>query len=196
MGAYDGVEMIGEDLQGWHSGDNIFEELISKARPDVIIELGCWKGASVVHMAGVCKTLGLATKIYAVDVWQSINGYETPPGLYELFLSNMMRRGIRDIVIPIRMSTDDAFQFFLREGITSPFIYVDAGHRYDEVRIDINNYIQLVTPGGYLLGDDYLPPNDVHRAAHDFVTANPGYTIETSGVKFWLQKPIVAAPGT
>ena len=38
------------DLQGWGSKHVIFEYLLQKIKPNLIIELGTWKGASAIHM--------------------------------------------------------------------------------------------------------------------------------------------------
>jgi cephalosporin hydroxylase len=59
-----------ERLHGWFSDAPVFEEVISKVRPDLIIEVGSWLGASAIHMAGLLKKHGLdESKIVCVDTW-------------------------------------------------------------------------------------------------------------------------------
>ena len=42
---------IGPDLQGWNSIHPLFEDLLRQVKPTVLVEVGSWKGASVIHMA-------------------------------------------------------------------------------------------------------------------------------------------------
>ena len=46
-----------EQVQGWNSYGAIFQELISEKRPDTIIEVGTWLGASAINMAKIIKQL-------------------------------------------------------------------------------------------------------------------------------------------
>src|SRR5262245_9381175 len=57
------------DMQGWGSDKPIFRTAIEAVRPRTIIELGSWKGLSAIHMAGLCRELGLDTEIVCVDTW-------------------------------------------------------------------------------------------------------------------------------
>ena len=51
------------DLHGWMANIEIFENLITKQKPSVIIEVGTWKGRSAITMANVVKKLNLNCKI-------------------------------------------------------------------------------------------------------------------------------------
>jgi hypothetical protein len=48
---YDLAAPLTLDLQGWASTHPIFEKTIETLRPELIVEVGTWKGASAVHMA-------------------------------------------------------------------------------------------------------------------------------------------------
>ena len=45
------LDGLNPDLQGWGSRHRIFEQVICEEKPQLVIEVGTWKGASLVHMA-------------------------------------------------------------------------------------------------------------------------------------------------
>jgi predicted O-methyltransferase YrrM len=53
------------------------------------------------------------------------------------------------------------------------FVYIDGNHSYDYVRRDIDNYLPLVRPGGFIGGHDYMmrgtPEISVKAAVDDYV---------------------------
>lgn len=54
-------------------------------------------------------------------------------------------------------------------------VFVDDGHAYDDVILDINSWLPMLRPGGLLCGHDFeQPDNDVARAVKELL---PGYWI-------------------
>ena len=116
-GIYDGVELLPlkVDTQGWNSNGPIFAEAIKRIRPEVIVEVGSWKGASAIHMANLTRKLGPDCIIYAVDLWIPPIGVglgEVPKTqipepwqgitFYHQFLFNVKSAGVDDMIIPVR----------------------------------------------------------------------------------------------
>jgi predicted O-methyltransferase YrrM len=171
------------DLQGWGSDDSIFRQIIEISRPQVIVEVGTWKGASALHMADIVKELGLNTKIICVDTWlgspehflakqpgwrESLllkNGF---PRLYFTFLSNVIRAGHQDCIIPLANTSDNAAVILKELGVYADMIYIDAAHEEDPAYKDFQNFWDILTCDGVLLGDDYMSWEGVTRAAHRF----------------------------
>jgi hypothetical protein len=169
------------DLQGWGSEDQVFEALIKAVKPKVIVEVGSWKGASAIHMAKLCTELGLPTKIICVDTWlgsaehhiykkwrkdlKFSYGY---PQLYFTFLSNVMKCGCQDRIIPLPATSEVAFEVLMKKDIRPDLIYIDGSHTYDAVRRDLNLYWELLLHPGVLFGDDYLQWSDVTNAVNSF----------------------------
>ena len=58
-----------EDVQGWRSTHHVFEKTIDALHPSVIAEVGVWKGGSSIHMAKICRSLGLNTKVLSIDTF-------------------------------------------------------------------------------------------------------------------------------
>lgn len=158
---YEGLELLPHDLQGWNSTHEVFRQLIEEIRPETIIEVGTWKGASAIHMAKICKELGLNTKIYCVDTWLGAeefwtnptkerdllpkNGY---PQIYYQFLSNVVHEGVQDMIIPIPTTS------LIGAKITpnADLIYIDASHSFRDVVLDIEAYKDKAP---VIFGDDY-----------------------------------------
>ena len=79
---YAGASIEGRkvDMQGWGSTHPVFDVLLPKLRPRVIMEVGTWKGASAINMATICKKHDIACEIICVDTWLGSPGLYTRPG--------------------------------------------------------------------------------------------------------------------
>ena len=165
------------DLQGWGSNRPIFDVLMEEVRPTVVIEVGVWKGASLLRMHRLARKLDLETQFIAVDTWLGSaelwlepehrsglrlrGGY---PDLFRQFAFNLIARDAGDVfALPL---TSSAAAVVLRKlGIRAELIYIDAGHEENDVREDLRNYYNALAPGGVIFGDDYDPvtfPGLVH----------------------------------
>lgn len=186
LSIYDGIESLplSEDLQGWNSTGGIFADSISRTLPRVIIEVGSWKGASAIHMARLCRRLGLKTIIYAVDCWLPPIGVglgEIPkthipdrfnaPTFYQQFLFNVKKSGFADMIIPVRGLTVCCSWLLQAWGIKAQVIYVDASHTEEAAYGDIESYWPLLDNGGIICGDDFAPHHPgVGRAVKRFAS--------------------------
>jgi hypothetical protein len=62
----------------------------------------------------------------------------------------------KDLVVPLPQSSEHAAIILSRLGIRAGLIHIDAAHEYDPVMRDVRTYWELLEPGGYLVGDDYV----------------------------------------
>ena len=187
---YEGAKLVPLDLQGWASDDPILAACIAKVRPKLIIEVGSWKGASAVHMARVCRDMGLETQILCVDTWlgggetydrhdslnkwihESLRHEAGYPRLHQTFMSNVIREGFQDVIIPLPLPSTVAAEVIRLRGIQADMLYIDGSHEYDDVMLDLKAYWKLTKDGGIMAGDDYLAWDGVTRAVNDFVAQN------------------------
>jgi len=170
---YEGFDFLSYtfDAHGWGGQSPAFGELIAQTKPQLVIEVGTWKGASALEMARVTRELGLPTQILCVDTWlgalefwmdqndpdrylslQLENGY---PTVYYQFLANVCHRGFQDRIIPFPQTAATAALWLRTHAITASMIYLDASHEEEDVFEDLCNYWDLLSPGGFLFGDDY-----------------------------------------
>jgi len=155
------------DLQGWGADRPIFAQLMEQVRPEVVIEIGTWKGASLMRMHGLARELELGTQFICVDTWLGSSehwlsakdrarlrlrgGY---PDLYRQFIFNLIASNATD-VFPFPMTSLAAAQVLSRLGVQADLIYVDAGHDEREVFADLSSYFSLLRTDGVIFGDDY-----------------------------------------
>jgi len=155
------------DIRGWHYDRPIFKRLLEATRPETVIELGSWLGASVIHMATEAKKLGLKTQFYAVDFWGA-HEIQGTVATYDQFCFNVKESGHGDCITPIRLRTLDAARQFHELGIRPQLVYVDADHTYEGCLGDIEAYYPLLTSGGVMFGDDYTEIKGVNKAVQEF----------------------------
>lgn len=198
------------DPQGWFEDQPIFDELIDGLKPQVVIEVGSWKGTSALHMAKRLKTHLDDFAIICIDTWlgaaeawlyndihakmNCINGY---PNLYRQFLCNVAHEGLEDHIVPLPLPSAQAAILLQRMNLKVPLVYVDAGHDYQSVSEDIRNYWPFVLEGGVIFGDDYGTESwpGVTQAVAEF---QERHADEISGQKYLGSKWAVSkkSPGT
>lgn len=198
------------DTQGWNSDHLYLGETITTRKPSVIVEVGVWKGGSVIHMAEKVKELGFATTIVAVDTWLGSaehwnnqewreelfaqNGY---PSLYYTFLTNVMERELSNIVVPVPLDSHNAAVVLEQKRIFPAMIHLDAGHDYRSLTNDLQLWWNLLAPGGVLIADDYDETGqiwpEVRRAVRDFLDATPHESFEALPFKCRFVKPLESA---
>lgn len=201
---YDGIYHRGLSVDdfGWNSHHPMFAELIAEVKPKTIIEVGTWKGASALHMASLTRDLG--SKIYCVDTWIGGDGHISSelaesqsvmrdshgwPGVYYQFLHNVKAAGFENRITPVPFMTQHAALLFKAHNLKADLIYIDAGHFYIDVVLDIHAYFVILEAGGVMFGDDYNYPGVKQAVAETMENINTTHCLTTSGEK-WAIKPI------
>lgn len=195
------------DLFGWNASESVFAELIAELQPKTIIEVGTWKGASALNMAELTRDLN--TRIYSIDTWIGGDGHifsdfadAQPvqrdshgwPGVYYQFLHNVKALGFADRITPVPFSSIHGFWLLEAHGITADLIYIDAGHHYLDVILDLNAWHTRLAPGGIIFGDDY-DMTGVRTAVEHFHQAHAAdYSLSIAGKK-WILRPTGGTSG-
>jgi predicted O-methyltransferase YrrM len=198
------VPMFPEDRQGWNSQHPVFDQIIRAIRPGIVVDVGVWKGASTIYLAELMKSTGIAGTVIAVDTflgsvehWDRNSGFAAliprrfgMPLLYDQFLSNVVRCGAQDRVVPLPQTSTTASLLLRRVGVQAGLIHIDASHEYEDVLRDARAYWDILAPGGFLVGDDYDQywPGVV-QAANQFATEK-GLQLMTSTPKWIVRKPV------
>jgi SAM-dependent methyltransferase len=195
---YEGFDALPVDEQGWSSTSPVFEEVIAELKPKLIVEVGSWKGCSAIFMAQTClkyydnfEIVCIDTFLGSVEHWtgdQSLlfkgikNGR---PAIYEQFLSNVIYYELEKYITPLPVDSVNGHEILKHHQVQADLIYIDAGHDYISVRVDLNNYTQDLRQGGYLLGDDWFH-EPIKDAVYD--TFERKDVIEKSRDKFlWIK---------
>lgn len=163
---YQGLNLLPLNTSGWNGDRETFGKLVSRIRPELIIEVGSWYGMSTFNMAAHVKKIGLGSRIYCVDTWlgslefwgDSGPEFETDHGFpraYRQFLSNVVHLGYQDMIVPYPMTSLIGAKYFMKRRISSKLIYLDASHEEEDVYQDASWYWNILEPGGVMFGDDW-----------------------------------------
>lgn len=154
--AFNAAEGFGEDAFCWNW------QLLVDAMPSdgfKFLEIGVFKG----RVLGVVQLLAAAMKkpceIYGLspltNVGDKYSKYDDEKYSYSLVLNlNKMGASSDNINIIRGLSTDSAAITEARSDGPYDIIYIDGCHDYEVVCQDIDNYLPMLKPGGYLVMDD------------------------------------------
>jgi hypothetical protein len=207
MGAnpYEGFDTAGRqlDVTGWQFRHPWFESIITQVKPRAILEVGTWKGASALLMAGFARRMDPQAEVLCVDTWLGShrvlwsnpefrrqlllkNGF---PQQYYQFMANVVLSGMQEAIFPMPMTSYAATDILSASTLRFEVIYIDAHHDEEEVYGDVRRCWPLLRPGGTMFGDDYLPNEPgVVRAVNRFA-AELGLYLHTQAEKWALRKP-------
>lgn len=137
-----------------------FAAAVLALRPDTIVEIGVWKGTSLIPFALACREVGKGT-VHAIDPWSARASVEGMTGenltwwskvdhdaIYKEFMGHVTRFGLHDIIKIHRKKSDD---------VTPPekidLLHLDGNHSAQAIR-DVDRYARNVRPGGLCYVDD------------------------------------------
>ena len=182
------------DVQGWNGEEPLFKHFIGELKPSLIIEVGTWKGQSALFMADYVRSMGFQTKILCVDTWlgsiehltfpemlMPVNGY---PTIYYQFIANVKHASFENVIIPFPQTSTEAARWLKQKGIIAQLIYLDASHTEDDLYSDMNNYWELLSEGGIMVGDDLSDSYPGVRAAVERFCAERG--VSFTGENKWV----------
>ena len=142
------------------------------------VEVGSWKGQSSSFMAVEIHNSNKNIKFDCVDTWTGSitedchqnDEFVKNGTLYDKFLSNIKR--VSHIITPV---VGDSVQVAEKyEDNSLDFVFIDADHRYENVKADIEAWINKVKNNGIIAGHDYGWCQDVRDAVHDTLGQGEG----------------------
>ena len=148
-----------KEIQGWFDFPDLYQKMIDLHKDgSIFVEIGVWKGKSAAYMAQKIIESNKKIELYCVDTWQGskdeythINDpYVKSNSLYEHFKNNM--KSFEGHYKPIVSDSVKASENFKNHSID--FVFIDAGHLYEQVKKDLQVWIEKVKPGGYIGGHD------------------------------------------
>lgn len=156
-------------------------------------EVGVYIGE---HAESILNNLNMQ-RLYLIDAWDDFQkdvserwkpawakiGREKEPGT-PVYMSCLKRFENNDNVSIIRKPSILAASSMVAIGLD--FVYIDAGHEYENVLTDLVAWYLLVRKGGIIAGHDFDWPS-VARAVNDFSKIT-GLKIQSDTVDFWMVK--------
>ena len=157
---------IGEN---WFTYPNLYKDMVYRfGDGSHFVEVGSWRGRSASFMAVEIINSKFNIKFDCVDTWEgSIEnaGHELveSSSLYDDFMKNILP--VIEVINPIRMSSNEASKLYENESLD--FVFIDAGHEYENVIDDINCWLPKIKKGGVLSGHDFHH-HPVSSAVNDY----------------------------
>lgn len=159
----------------------------------IAAEIGVFKGAYSEKILNIAKPAHL----HLIDAWpempiQSDGEKLSGPDAY-MYVQNRFRDAIDKNIVTLHRKTSLQAGEEFDDGYFD-WIYIDAGHAYEEVRADLNCWYPKIKRGGFITGHDYIEKTwyGVVRAVNEFLTQKAavfiGLTQEDHGSRSWIVK--------
>lgn len=169
-----------ESVDGWFGEPDkrAYDRAVAKySNDDIFVEIGSFKGRSSSIMAVNIINSKKDIKFYCVDTWmgseehQEGGAYEDKDvvsnTLFETFLKNISP--VSDYITPIKKPSLEAVNEFQDKSLS--FVFIDASHKYEDVKSDMNAWHPKIKSGGILSGHDWTW-GSVKRAVEEFAFEN------------------------
>ncbi len=156
----------------------IYQELITRVRPDVIVETGTHKGGSALYLASICDLLDHG-RVITVDIREKSGRPEHPRITYLTGSSTAP-----EIVSRIK-----------EEATGTIMVILDSYHSRDHVLEELEAYGPLVASGSYVIVEDTnMNGHPSHpkfgpgpwEAVEDFLGSHPEFRVDVDCEKFFL----------
>jgi O-methyltransferase len=198
--------LFGQTMVGFDRLDNLrhcIEAVIADGVPGDLIETGVWRGGASIYMRGVLQAHGVADKtVFVADSFEGLpppNPDENPADAgANWHTADHLAVSLEDVQENFRRYDllDDQVEFLkgwfkdTLPGVrdrTWSLIRLD-GDMYESTMDGLNNLYEGLSPGGFLIVDDYSSIEACRRAVDDFRASNgieePIQEIDWTGV-YW-----------
>jgi hypothetical protein len=166
------------EIPGWFTFPDLYRDLVDRAaamdRP--MVEVGVWCGKSLLFAANYAREKHPKfTRIVGVDTFEGSVGeaeharfYAQEPGTkllsLHVTLENRRMLGLERYAHLIVGQSVPTAELFADGSLAC--VFIDAGHRYQDVLADVLAWGPKVAPGGVLAGHD-VHDESVRRAVRD-----------------------------
>jgi predicted O-methyltransferase YrrM len=163
-----------DTIEGWFDFHALYDDQVRRAAPGaVFVEVGCWRGRSLVYLAQQVQATGKTLQVYGVEHGRGSAEHQAQVAaaggtVVGALARNLIACGVADVATLIVASSVRAARLFAPGSVD--FAFIDAGHDYQSVLSDLATWWPRVKPGGLLAGHDYghVAWPGVTRAVHDF----------------------------
>lgn len=140
------------------------QELAIATHGMTYVELGSYLGASSCFIASGIKASGVAAKLYCIDTWNNDAMSEGNKDTYIEFTENTKQ--FQNIIVPLRGRSEEVAKPFDRK---IDFLFIDAGHNYDDVKADVLAWFPKLKPGAQVVFHDIGWAEGVQRVIREYV---------------------------
>jgi hypothetical protein len=149
--------MYWEKIEGFFTFKNYYDDIITNIIDNgIFVEIGAWKGKSIMFAAERTKELNKNIKLYTIDIFKvsdqcTSNLLPMNVEFYDQYLKNI--EPMKDYINTIKMNSHDAYTLFDDNSID--FLFMDGEHSYEAVRKDLKLWYPKIKNSGIIAGHDY-----------------------------------------
>ena len=170
---------VSAEIDGWFDFRDFYDLVAQNLEDgDAFVEVGSWKGQSLIYLAHRLEDLGKTPEIHAVDTFEG-DSDTGRVGVWEEFRDNMNAADSKFGITHACASVGAAGKF---NNASVAGVFIDAAHDYESVKADIAAWLPKVKPGGIFAGHDIDAPG-VLKAVQE-----AGFEYEVLG-RVWIKKP-------
>jgi len=148
-----------QNIPGWFDFEYLYSEVAKHAKPDAkFVEIGSFLGKSASFMAiELINKNKTDVEFYCVDNWKGVPNVQGPTQsyigdvLHKQFTENI--KPVKDYIKVLSMSSIEASKKFDDDSLD--FVFIDAGHEYEDAKGDIDAWYPKLKKSGMLAGHDY-----------------------------------------
>ena len=164
----------------------IYQELITKIKPTVIIETGTWAGGSALFMRDVMKLNNQEGTIITIDITEE----RFHPLFKDILQASLGEDELQQILWMNGRSISEEVVEAVKCCIDPSdrvMVILDSDHSYENVSKELECYAPLVTKGSVLVIEDTSNCPDALRAVQDWYFENRGaFKMDVTCEKFML----------
>ncbi|MHC4377603.1 MAG: class I SAM-dependent methyltransferase [Planctomycetota bacterium] len=149
------------DIEGWCEFDHFYREAVQSfpRASDTLVEVGVWRGRSLIMLAQVAAEERCRAKIVGVDRWDGVlDGITRADGerMLEELRADLVACQVQSRVKLVRGESPRIAR--RRKAASLAMVFLDADHTTEAVQADIQAWWPKVRPGGWLAGHDVDAP--------------------------------------
>jgi cephalosporin hydroxylase len=157
----------------------VYQELMHRLRPDVIVECGTARGGSALFLASICDLID-SGRVLTIDVWEPPEPRPEHPRITYLAGSSVAPHTLERV----RDEVGEAERVM---------VLLDSNHEMEHVLAELRAYAPLVTEGSYLVAEDTdqnawrrRPTRGPLEAVRQFLAEDDRFTVDRSLEKFMM----------
>lgn len=147
---------IYQTIPGWFNFEDIYSGIVKEAKDgDIFVEVGAWLGKSTSYMIIEILNSNKNIEFHVVDTWLGSSEHQAYIKKYgDPFIQ--FKKNLKDYLKYLnihKVPSVEASKLFKDKIIK--FCFIDASHKYEDVKADIEAWLPKIKKDGILAGHDY-----------------------------------------
>jgi predicted O-methyltransferase YrrM len=130
----------------------------------LFLEVGSYLGASTLFLAAAAKEIGHGAKVHSVDTWENQGMSEGFRDTWSEFNENT--KSYTSCIVSHRGKSIQIAQTFTGQ---IDLLFLDGDHSYEGCRLDVENWLPHLKPGGLIIMHDYGWAEGVQKVVYEFI---------------------------